>query len=62
MLKIICTNMNKILYTGYRSFSVRTNLDSNNYRFGYHIVLDRFGFKFFHLTDHKRLDNLYTDT
>jgi hypothetical protein len=54
--------MNKILYTGYRSFSVRTNLDSNNYRFEYHIVLDRFGFKFFHLIDHKRLDNLYTDT
>jgi hypothetical protein len=34
----------------------------DNYRSGYHIVSDRFGFRFILLTDHIRSDNLYTDT
>jgi hypothetical protein len=54
--------MNKILYAGYLLFSVRANLDSDNYRFRYHIVSDHFGFRFFQLTGHIRSDNLYTNT
>jgi hypothetical protein len=48
--------MNKILYAGYRSFSTRANLVLDNYRSGYYIVLDHFGFIFFWLTHHIRLD------
>jgi hypothetical protein len=48
-------------YDGYGSFSARANLDLDNYRFGYHIVSDRFRFKYFWLIGHIESDNLYTD-